>query len=170
MWDLGLLPKIYLAGKIHNQDWRHKIVSDLDLHDWANGELIQEDFIYVGPFFVSCNHGCYSAESSHQSSMSCSPDRDLSRKETADLCRKAVQKADLVFCYIESKDCYGTIAEIELAHTLDIKVVIVFAPGIASPQNNDMWFICELAYEVYYDVAESNLQGVFQRKLKELLW
>jgi hypothetical protein len=170
MWDLGLLPKIYLAGKIHNQGWRHKIVSGLDLQDWDKGELIQNDFIYVGPFFVNCNHGCYSAESSHLSTTGCSPDRDLSRKETAQLCREAVQKADLVFCYIESKDCYGTISEIELAHTLGIKVVIAFAPGVASPQNNDMWFPCDPAHKIHYDVAELDLQEIFQSTLKELPW
>lgn len=63
--------KIYLAGKVSKRCWRHKIVRDLRSADWENAPLRSavcvngEAFDYVGPFFVSCDHGCYHGDGTH---------------------------------------------------------------------------------------------------------
>ena len=82
---------------------------------------------------------------------------DLHQKAVVQRCRSAIHQADIVFCFIESLDCFGTIAEIERAHILGKCVVIAFAPGIARPDVNDMWFVCSDAYSVHYDVTEGEL-------------
>ena len=60
-------PVVYLAGKIAKHDWREQIVFLRDGVDAANPErdlfnpelaIDCPDFIYGGPFFVSCDHGC----------------------------------------------------------------------------------------------------------------
>ena len=63
--------KIYLAGKVEQNCWRHKIVDGLRGKDWNDGPLPcaihidGESFDYTGPFFVSCDHGCYHGPGTH---------------------------------------------------------------------------------------------------------
>ena len=53
-------PKVYAAGKIHKNDWRPVR---------RGGELIDtvelEKYVYVGPFFIGCDHGCFHGDNSH---------------------------------------------------------------------------------------------------------
>jgi hypothetical protein len=160
-------PKLYLAGKIRKDCWRHKLVTGLREHHWSLGHLLQDNFTYVGPFFVGCDHGCYHQSNSHGNGIGCWPDRDTDQQEVGRLCREAVSNADLVFCFINSKDCYGTLAEIERAHVFGIRVVIAFAPGIASEQNNDMWFVCAPAYRIHYGICERDLPALLNKTIEE---
>ena len=160
-------PKVYLAGKIRQTCWRHLLIDGLRNHSWNDGALTQVDFDYLGPFFTSCNHGCYHRDSSHGAGIGCTPDFDIHAWCIAQYCRHAVQQSDLVFAYIESSDCYGTIAELERAHTKNIPVVIAFAPGLATPIANDFWFVCTLARSVIYDVDESQLPALLRRSIRE---
>lgn len=63
--------KIYLGGKVEKNCWRHKIVDGLRGKDWDDGPLPcavhidGESFDYAGPFFVSCDHGCYHGPQTH---------------------------------------------------------------------------------------------------------
>jgi hypothetical protein len=70
---------IYLAGKIRKNDWRESIIPDIKYwiegHDIRSIEsianwpilegVIKEKYNYTGPFFVSCDHGCYHGPNSH---------------------------------------------------------------------------------------------------------
>ena len=49
-------PRVYLAGTMVKNDWRHYLVPGLREHDGSDGSLELPDFTYVGPFFVSCDH------------------------------------------------------------------------------------------------------------------
>ncbi len=51
-------PNVYFAGKIGKNDWRHGLVPALRGHDWGDCAIDTEAYRYVGPFFVSCDHGC----------------------------------------------------------------------------------------------------------------
>jgi hypothetical protein len=162
--------KVYLAGKIRKDCWRHKLVTGLREHHWSLGHLPQDHFTYVGPFFVGCDHGCYHQSNSHGNGMGCWPDRDADQQEVSRLCRESVNDADLVFCFIDSLDCYGTIAEIERANTLRKPVVIAFATGIATEDKNEMWFVCTLAARVHYNVCECKLPGLLNAAIEEMSW
>jgi hypothetical protein len=168
------LPRVYLAGKIRKNCWRHRLVSGLRAHHWSLGPLPQERFTYIGPFFVGCDHGCFHRPNSHGnrtgSGIALCPTQNANKREIARLCRESVGNADLVFCFIDSLDCFGTLAEIERAHTLGIRVVIAFAPGIASANDNDMWFVCTSANRVHYNVSECKLPALLKRTIKELAW
>jgi|AntAceMinimDraft_12_1070368.scaffolds.fasta_scaffold01772_8 hypothetical protein len=175
----GRDPFIYLAGKIRKHCWRHRLVSGLRQHSWDDGCLPQSDFTYVGPFFVGCDHGCFHNNFSHGSvairgdnacpGRDVASDFDFSHLEVVNLCLAAVTKADLLFCYIDSNDCHGTVFELGYALAQDVPFVIAFAPGVASAVENDFWFVCEKAQWVIYDVNErelsSYLMGVIRRYL-----
>jgi hypothetical protein len=69
--------KIYLAGKVGQNDWRHDLVPGLrglgDLYEsipnverfpvLEGAVLGKHD--YTGPYFVSCDHSCYHGRTSH---------------------------------------------------------------------------------------------------------
>jgi len=165
------IPRVYFAGKIRKSCWRHNLVAGLRDHHWHLGPLVQKNFICVGPFFISCDHGCYHQGNTHGTSNphlgACPPDINYGPPRVAELCRQKVEEADLVFCFIDSPDCHGTVAEIERAHVFEIPVVIAFAPDIAHPQKNDFWFVSQLASKVYFDITETELPEIFQMSLKE---
>ena len=60
-----------------------------------------------------------------------------------DLCAKAIQSSDLVFAWIDSPDCYGTIAEIGYAAALGKTI------WIAGPRRyRDLWFVYQYAHKL----------------------
>lgn len=160
--------RVYFPGKIRKHCWRYLLTDGLRLHRWEDGVLHQDGFDYIGPFFVGCDHGCYHRPSTHGNGFGCSPSYDISRATVAKLCRQAVDRSDLLFCYIDAPDCYGTIAEIERAHVRGIRVVIAFAPNIAASTNNEFWFICQGAHKLYFNIEEKDLRALFARTLKDL--
>ena len=176
---LGRMPHIYLAGKIRKHCWRHRLVSGLRDHSWSDGALPQDGFVYVGPFFVGCDHGCFHNKNSHgaiaiRGDNAC-PGRDVHADfdcphlEVANLCLGAVTKTDLLFCYIDSNDCHGTLVEIGYALAQNVPVVIAFAPGIASAVHNDFWFACVKARWVIYGVSEQELPSYLMRTIRRYL-
>jgi hypothetical protein len=170
------LPYIYLAGKIRKHCWRHKLVYGLRDHSWDDGPLFQNEFVYIGPFFVGCDHGCFHNKNSHgavavRGDNAC-PGRDYQAEfdaphlEVANLCLGALTKADLLFCFIDSTDCFGTIVEIGYALAHDVPVVIAIAPGVATSVDNDLWFACVKACWVIYDAKELELPNYLMRSIR----
>lgn len=166
----GKKPRVYFAGKIQKYCWRHSIVDGLRDHAWSDGYLQQDKFVCVGPFFVSCDHGCYHKDSAHGGGTGCSEDSDIPREEVAKNCISALNQADLVFCYVDSLDCYGTLFELGRANENGIPIVIVFAPGLATPQENQFWFVCTFAAEVYFDVSQPLLSSLLDWVIRRRPW
>lgn len=126
--------KIYLAGKIGRRDWRHQIIPDLaemakddraldfDVCQCAgHGPLIQclpgdwpvlpkvifDQHDYCGPFFLDV------AETSKD--VEVYGIADIDARPLAGKCVKAIDEADLVFCWITEADAFGTAFEIGYA-------------------------------------------------------
>jgi hypothetical protein len=133
-------PAVYLAGKIRESCWRHRLVDGLREHSWGDGPLYQAGFVYQGPFFTSCDHVC-----SHQ---------------------KSSQSA-LIFCFIDSLDCHGTLVELGYAVALQIPIVIAIADSISKEQSHELWFPLGLANRVVYDVSEAQLPALLRRSIRE---
>ena len=156
--------KIYLAGKIRANCWRHRLVPNLRDSTWGDAPLYCDTYLYVGPFFVGCDHRCYHGESTHGNYNKYDLCRQLgtTRREIRHRCLAAVEECDIFVAYIDSHDCYGTIAEIQ--HALDISklVVIAFAPGIATVDKNDYWFTSCSEHRVHYDVSKLQLSGLIE--------
>lgn len=108
---------------------------------------------YVGPYFTSFydDPECYphtgrtvgSGEDDHGIDLNGFENKISSnhqpKRDIAERCMEAIDNADLVFAWIDSNDCYGTVAEIGYA-TARKKMVYVTGPR----HFRDMWFVYEL--------------------------
>lgn len=143
--------RVYLAGKIARDDWRHEIVRDLrwlyDDEDYYNSVPwpISEDAIapgvdYVGPYFVSCGHGGHElSEGDHAMGGTCSGDVPMHigdttgghgcytyelRQYAAHMCIEAIKRCDLMLAVV-TPDAHGTLVEVGYAHALGKEIMIV---------------------------------------------
>lgn len=143
----------YLAGKIRHTCWRHEIVSELRdasqvEHSFASFIMersIQSFHHYCGPFFISCDHGCYHGESAHGRKTlhyDCgSTHHDNFGEDSAYFnCIENLKHADTFFAWIDEMDCYGTIFEMGIAHKSNIPIYVGIDAKIGSPVRNHMWF------------------------------
>ena len=123
--------KIYLAGKIAQNDWRHDIVQDAnglderyshlaETIDWPKVPIAGTDFTYVGPYFEASGHGCGHSLGQHgtQSEM----------RETAARCRIAIRDCDVFFAWLDCETAHGTMVEIGYAYALGKKIIIAHPP------------------------------------------
>ena len=181
--------KIYLAGKIHKNDWRQHLISpDLMLavekdSSAFNGPISavyplgschtgeEENVLpsfrrwpilsnalfgrhdYVGPYFISCDHGCYHSQNGHGVTCGVTEEEHgelrylgkvspTVRETILRLCLQAITAADIVFAWIDECTAYGTLAEIGYAVALR-KIV-----WIASPKDfQDLWLTYTMAEE-----------------------
>ena len=164
------LPKIYLAGKISKNCWRHSLVPRLRQGNWDDGALDCESFVYVGPFFESCDHGCYHEPTGHGNiggnNLCQSPTKTQEQVRTA--CLRSIDTCDILFAYIDTHECYGTVAEIQYARGKDKTIVIIFGPEIATPDKNEFWFVQLGADVTKYNVPGEALPGLLETILEEL--
>lgn len=136
--------KIYLAGKVSKNDWRHEHVRPSPgrsengaLEPWPTGHRVGE-WEYTGPFFVSDDHGCAHGPTSHGAGIGgfcgggyLGPDRP----DVLARCLEAIRRADIVFAWLDDETAYGTIAEIGYAKGLG-KFIIVASPHV----DTELWF------------------------------
>ena len=136
--------RIYLAGKIARGDWRHEVVSGLRRAGRDGGEkpwptlraAILGRFDYVGPFFISCDHGGFHGPGSH--GVGANPEtghcRGLLRHGAPDrhrrcpaLCR-CIDRADLFYAWLDDLTAFGTLAEIGHATGVGTCCIVVATP------------------------------------------
>lgn len=159
---------IYLAGSIGPGDYRHRLIPEL--RNWDSiliGDDIQATIVetglipqwpiwrnaifgkhnYTGPYFVSCDHGCWHGNNQHGTiGGGCAGDIDVPhgapsiRSQVLDRCKSAIKASDIIFGWIDSTTCYGTIAEIGYAHALGKKIYIA-----GQTRFNDLWFVYAMA-------------------------
>jgi hypothetical protein len=139
---------IYLAGKIGKNDWRHSLVRGLRVTSAMMEDnrhplwpilvgAIFEAHNYTGPFFISCNHGCYHGNNQHgvgRRTEGCfnDPPEDGT---IIQLCQNAIRKSDLVFAWIDDQTAFGTLVEIGYALGAGVRV------AISGPEKqHDLWF------------------------------
>ena len=162
-------PRIYLAGKIAKNDWRHDLISNLRGHLWADGDIETDNFIYVGPYFVSCDHGCFHGKDTHGAvgSGCFGNDHEFTKQEVFLNNTEVLYSADLVFAYITAADCHGTIMEIGSAYALDIPIVIAYAPDI---KISDFWYPNVPAVKVHEKVRGCCLPRILADAVQEMTW
>jgi hypothetical protein len=135
-------PRIYLAGKIALNDWRHDLVLNLRGHDYEDGPIDCGLFTYIGPFFIACDHGCRHGPGLHGvAGWGCDGEL-VKRSEVFDRNQAALAKADLVFAYIDAPECYGTAAEIGWAYANRTSVELHFSPQV---NPDDFWYLTQMS-------------------------
>jgi hypothetical protein len=153
--------KIYLAGKISKRDWRWQVVRGVDALDRYGLELDQYNHDtwpvleraifgthdYVGPYFISCNHGCFHGDNAHGVGAVPKGCADPSGGHddigdpalVVEKCLTAIDRADFVFAWLDDPTAYGTI--FELGYAKGRKIPVAYASPVASdPRTADLWF------------------------------
>lgn len=163
---------IYIAGKIEKHDWRglfvpglDRAVRDSDLYSDGYAALdraieITPGLNYVGPFFVSCDHGCGHHDGNHGVVGGCinrpdpcdcghdgscceghsSPDV---RSSVAKKCFEQIARASAVIALI-ADDAHGTLVEVGYALGVGKRVVVTSSIDCANASDGDLlgeaWF------------------------------
>jgi hypothetical protein len=152
-------PRIYFAGKIGSNDWRQGIIPTALRSVFSDGdcftpmeeffdhsfELDCGGFIYCGPFFIGCDHACYHGPGKHgavgansiEDGEEKTPDIESTRDRIFEVNVARLEKADLVFAYIESVDCYGTLIELGQAHRMGKRIAVRLPPE----HRAEMWMV-----------------------------
>lgn len=130
-------PRVYFAGKISKNDFRHDLAPGLRGHEWAGGPLECDGFDYAGPFFRGCDHGCSHSPGTHGVAGYGCDGEEVTRREVFARNQAGVAAADLVLAFIEATDCHGTLVEIGWASRAGIPVHLVFAPGV---EHSQLWY------------------------------
>lgn len=160
--------KVYFAGKITKNGWRQELIDLRSEVFWAlnqdnlafetlvqNGIEIDNSFIYNGPYMFGCDHGCFHGKESHglgaNINYECGGFQPLQPKDIFELCKTLVKSSDVVFCYLDEMDAYGTIWELSWAHAHNIPVYLYYSDQLRLRDVNDLWFVrmgCEVEQQV----------------------
>ncbi len=114
-----------------------------DTSDLVIEKAIYEKDDYCGPFFICCDHGCSHVPSEHGRAHSCCIDGaglDSGRNAAWTNCLSQIRNADVLFAWIDSEDCFGTLAEIGYAYANGILITIA-----TNKMNDNLWFIYKMA-------------------------
>ncbi len=130
-------PRVYVAGKIGKNDFRHDLAPDLRGWKHEDGPIDCGSFIYVGPFFRACDHGCNHGPGTHGVAIIGCDGLEISRRAVFGQNQAALASADLVFAYIDAPDAYGTIWELGWAACAGIPAYLLFSPGV---HHDDFWY------------------------------
>ena len=131
--------RIYLAGKIGLEDWRHRIVRGLTekLEEGVTGELpvltssILDLHDYTGPYFQRTE------------------DRGMDiismPSDVHERCYRAIDRSDVVYAWIDDPTCYATLTEIGYARARNKYIAISHPPWF---DRREFWFVDHSANEV----------------------
>ena len=145
---------VYLAGKIWVNDWRGNLYRSrvIDTEKYTANELaersvmVNNELTITGPFFISCDHGCYHGSGKHGVGAINSLHSDewggclgnfFTKDDVFNICKRQIDRAEIIFAYIDQNDCYGTLAEIGYAHAKDKEIIITFSN---KELEKEMWF------------------------------
>jgi len=177
-WCKSKVKTFYLAGKITGTAWRDEIVAGWsDARSTAYANAVEDrlwlsvgnvttacgvSLDYCGPWWKDLSGGhASSTENSHPHACG-DPFQVLDdywerqyaedRLEVSRNVHRTICGADMLFAWIDSADCYGTIYEIGLARA-QRKVVVVAVSKAFQIEASDMWLAFEGCYCVIGECA-----------------
>lgn len=153
--------KVYLAGKVTNNNWREAVYNDKitvvekghrsrikgetidsDSYDeYYDSEYDAGDFIVTGPHSIGCDHGCYHL-GKHAAAEVDWENLKLTKDDVISACCHQIDKSNVLFAYIDSCDCCGTIAEIGYAKAKGKYIFILFKNKRLKKK---LWFVDSMA-------------------------
>lgn len=154
---------VYLAGKIYANDWRHDMLRRYSIDQFYEGRVGEEWVVsmdamgeginYTGPYPIGgCSHCSYHGENTHGNGLG--SDRTCLTPPTKEFiftqCENAIRESDVLFAWIDTNDCYGTLVEIGMAKAMGIWVFVA-----GNEYLNDMWFAYTAADKVVIDPYRS---------------
>lgn len=128
---------------------------------------------YCGPFFIAAKHFTFDGDDSH----GCAANRQFKTHDERSLdgddldeissrresvlrnCEESIRKCDILFAWIDSLDCFGTIAEIGYAKSLG-KMIWITGPR----RFRDLWFVYQMANQTLF-VADLGAKTVLSNMI-----
>lgn len=154
-------PRVYLAGKVGKNDWRHDLAPDLRGWQPEFGSLPCKCFTYVGPFLVACDHGCRHEPGKHGAAGGGCDGENIARDAVFRRNQAALGSADIVWAYVEDQTCHGTLFEIGWAARGGKPVFLSFAPGV---DHDELWYPARAA------VGAPAIRVVAREDLPKVFW
>ncbi|MGC4002852.1 MAG: hypothetical protein QM811_06860 [Pirellulales bacterium] len=158
------LQSIYLAGKITGTTWRTDIITGWSLenhgfgvnyrYEWGKNGFIARNRIinYAGPYWRAiddCGGHSWSGDNSGSHAYGVPSATGSEAEESPNFSTdygplflqlvSSINRADLIFAWIDAPDCHGTIAEIGLAYGLHKPIAIYFPPSQAAYLQREQW-------------------------------
>jgi len=191
------MPNIYMAGKISYNDWRQAFINikEGDFFDTNESISITERFLnYVGPFFISCDHGCCHGKNEHGVGWGCGcgserNEQDLQNSDGYDqfvvsTCLKNINRSQTVYAWIDSLDCYGTLLELGYAYAnrknirVGVSEHLINKINLYTSENqhlsrkpvgsHDLWFLEKLANEfIFAPTAKQAFEQLYDKDTPE---
>lgn len=178
--------KIYLAGKITGNWWRKEIcdsfgnfypripgqnlidaVVAVNPTEYYLSEYDAGEFIITGPHSLGCDHRCFHMKDNGAKHAATGIDWEnshLSKEDVLLACTGQIDRSDLIFCYIDSVDAYGTIAEIGYSYAKSKFICIVFkTPEI----KRGHWFVDQMASESFCE-NEIDIRSALNQAMKDI--
>ena len=123
------------------------------------------DFLYGGPFFVSCDHGCAHGRS-HANGINCGTE-EPSYSRIFEVNRQRILNADFMFAFINEIDCFGTLIELGIAlQQPKLCTAVTFGPNVSIAQYKDLWMAEQCAGSVYLGSAKDTWQEFTRDRLR----
>lgn len=151
--------KVYLAGKMGNgrDDWRNSLCwlgsTSLSLNEYKTREIDLTPMVnghgFCGPFRVDelsghgSGHLAMAGDSKAYWHGWPSGDYEHAQAIVFNTCKETIRYADTVFAWLDTTDCYGTVAELGYAHALGKEIWI--GTSYERSQWNEMWFVLCMA-------------------------
>ncbi|MCY1141568.1 hypothetical protein OWR29_26520 [Actinoplanes sp. Pm04-4] len=149
--------RIYAAGKIVQNGWRTSLFpvtdwaqyEDPSLRIWPDAVPIRSlpGGVYVGPHFLSDDHGCFHGTNAHgvaAGSAACGGAYPgLPREEVVKRCLAAIEDCTHIFAWIDEPTAYGSLAEIGYARALGKRIYLYLPAGVQAL--DDLWFAMQMA-------------------------
>ncbi len=164
------IKSFYLAGRLSNPNWRSKIIGnwesacssnykDGSCDHWTDKEMSfpvtrgsRKHYInYNGPFFAEITSGITINEnygSNGHGGYNLLSDNEL----VSTSCRNAIEKSDLFFAWVDSRDCFGTLVEIGYAAARKDKVIVI----ATSVFDDELWFAYSMANILLFESNPSS--------------
>ena len=159
--------RVYCAGKISKNDWRRVSSPNYGVLEDRDQELAIRhggvDWVYVGPWFRGCDHGCTHVPNAHAAIYECSsgdrrplsyytdsgpPGLHASQRAVLRNSLHQIAKCDVFYVRLDSAEAFGTFTEVGYAYALGKPLYVdVVDAHIAK----DLWFLLRMALETKHD-------------------
>jgi hypothetical protein len=169
------VPSFYAVGKISKKGWRNQLVGGMPntWQEYLGAAPVQTHtgFVYNGPFFIRCDHGCTHGSNTHATysicTAACSGSQDAEQFRPARVFRQSerqIRQSGFILAWAgqESESlekAYGSLIELGVAHALAKPILLVHHPKV---DLRDFWFAVETATAVV--CAEKPVQAL------DMLW
>lgn len=173
--------RVYCAGKIAKNDWRHTLFPGLrdavDTYGAEGPDRFPEvgptrgEFEYCGPYFLSCDHGCYHGDSEHgigALGAECGVEGETGVKVPL-LCNQWLQRSEVLFVWLDDPTAYGTITEIGMAYATG-RLIWLYRPHAAGAWLQDAWFPLKAATRALPAANAVEAFEHFEQDAPGILW